>query len=81
MARIIELRSKPGHTILIQVNKIVEVEVKRFNAQEDRVVIWYAGGTKKVLSEPHASEFLERWRKMKRGKNPLALLTRLLGRR
>ncbi len=63
----IELRSRPGHFVQIETDKIVEVEIVQSHGKEVKAIIRYVGDTKKILSEPQASEFLEQWQALKRG--------------
>ena len=65
--RTIELRSRPGHILKIETDKILEVEVVHTHGKEAKVIIRYVGDTKKILSEPQSSEFLEQWQAIKRG--------------
>ncbi len=62
----IELRSRPGHVLQIETDKILEVEVIESYGTEVKVIIQYEGGTKKILSEPLSSEFLKQREEMKR---------------
>jgi hypothetical protein len=76
--KIIELRSRPEHMLFIETAKILEVEVVKSPSCELRVIIRYAGGTKKHLTEPQASEFVKEWQKRKGATNSLSWLSRLL---
>jgi len=64
----IELRSRPGHFLQIETDKIVEVETVKSHGSEIKVIIRYVGDTKKVLSEPQSSEFVKQWQELKQMK-------------
>jgi hypothetical protein len=77
MSKLIELRSRPDHIVMIEASKILGIDLVRSHG-EIRLTIHYMGGTKRTLGEPHASEFLEQWQRWRRSWKPFSFLYKIL---